>query len=619
MPSPPRQSLAANLTLAVGVCAACLGLAEAAARWVEAHRPRTAVERYLWDWQAMWNGDFYTIGTASVGWPPGEEINPDGLRDRAHSREKPPRTQRLVFLGDSVTFGDQIPAEAAYPRLLQDLYDRQGQAVEVFNVGLWGWSTRQQRTAYERIVRPYAPDQVVLAVCLNDVAELQNNLARPPAWLAWAHRSSALVRVLLDVQGREIARVEELFEQPQPAHVRAAWARFFDEVRALREAVRADGASFAVMVLPFRFQVLPDAPPARAQQEIAAFCRREALPFLDLLPHLRELGAAGFVDYDHLSPEGTRRVAAVLHAGGWLQHAPSRAALAAGLAEGSSGARALARWRQALAGHPEAAAREAAAWRLGRHALAGPAERQALRAALGDPDAGVRAEAALALGRRADESAKPALLALLTDTSQVARWAAAHALDALPLSASDGDALVPLLGAEDAFVRGFAAHALGRLGPAAAPAVPALVERLREGGRQRRLVARALARVGPPARVAVPDLVRALEPRAPRPARHRRPAGLSEAVGDPDLQVRAEAARALGWVGAGSPEASSALLASLDDEEELLRAMACRALARLGQPAPAVLAALERRRDDPDPRVRGEAGRALASLSRPRS
>ena len=57
------------------------------------------------------------------------------------------------------------------------------------NVGLWGWSTRQERLAYERIARRYRPDQVLLGVCLNDIPELQNNLARPPALAGRALRA----------------------------------------------------------------------------------------------------------------------------------------------------------------------------------------------------------------------------------------------------------------------------------------------------------------------------------------------------------------------------------------------------------------------------------------------
>ena len=62
------------------------------------------------------------------------------------------------------------------------------------NVALMGWSTRQERIAWQRIARHYRPDQVVLAVCLNDIPELFNNLSRPPRWLARLHEPSALVR-----------------------------------------------------------------------------------------------------------------------------------------------------------------------------------------------------------------------------------------------------------------------------------------------------------------------------------------------------------------------------------------------------------------------------------------
>ena len=62
------------------------------------------------------------------------------------------------------------------------------------NVALWGWSTRQERIAWQRIARGYRPDAAVLAVCLNDIPELFNNLSRPPRWLAALHARSALVR-----------------------------------------------------------------------------------------------------------------------------------------------------------------------------------------------------------------------------------------------------------------------------------------------------------------------------------------------------------------------------------------------------------------------------------------
>src|SRR5207237_131713 len=137
--------------------------------------------------------------------------------------------------------------------------DGAGEPWEVLNVALPGWSTRQEAIAYRRIARGYAPDLVLLGVCLNDIPELQNNLARPPAWLAGLHRRSALVRRIVGAREREIADVDELFAHPDAAVVGEAFARLFAEVRALRAEVEGDGARLAVLLFPVAEQAEPGA------------------------------------------------------------------------------------------------------------------------------------------------------------------------------------------------------------------------------------------------------------------------------------------------------------------------------------------------------------------------
>ena len=217
--------------------------------------------------------------------------------------------RRVAVLGDSVTLGDGLRPEQAYPQQLEARFAAEGRPVEVMSVALWGWSTRQERIAWERIARGYRPDAAVLAVCLNDIPELFNNLSRPPRWLAALHARSALVRVALNAEGREIDNVERLFSEPRSARVERAMSGFFDEVRALRREVEADGAAFALIVFPFRFQVTTGAPQPVVQERLAAFCREEGLRCLDLLPALAPLGGAAFEDYDHLSPAGSARTA----------------------------------------------------------------------------------------------------------------------------------------------------------------------------------------------------------------------------------------------------------------------------------------------------------------------
>src|SRR5687768_6055542 len=159
------RSLLVNVLFSLAVTAAAVGLLEGAFRIHERRRPAVVVADYIWNWEKKWAGDFYTIHSDAVGWPPWEEFNHDGVRDRTHTVEKPDDVWRVAFLGDSVTLGAGLTPAEAYPQVLQTKLDAEGRGTEVFNVALWGWSTRQQRLAWERIARKYRMDQVVLAVC----------------------------------------------------------------------------------------------------------------------------------------------------------------------------------------------------------------------------------------------------------------------------------------------------------------------------------------------------------------------------------------------------------------------------------------------------------------------
>jgi HEAT repeat protein/lysophospholipase L1-like esterase len=589
-PSPPaRQRLLPNLVLSAVVALFFAGLLELGARLLAA--PPPVVEDYIWDWEQKWEGDFYTMRSDAVGWPPWEEFNGDGVRDRTHAEEKPEGVTRLICLGDSVTLGDGIKPRQAFPQLLQERLDAEGPGVEVFNLALWGWSTRQERIAYRRIARRYGPDRVLLTVCLNDIPELQNNLSRPPGWLTGLYQRSALVRLVVDARGREIRSVEELFEEPAAHGVEAGFERFFEELRALRDDVTEDGAELAVAVMPFRFQLEPDAPEPTVQRRIARFCAESGLPCLDLLDPLRALGPEAFHDYDHLSPAGARKVADVLlHSRLLPRPLPVRELLG----ERPS----LDHVIDAL-GSADEPTRRAAAWELSRRG--GAAAVEPLTKTLDDASPAVRAEAARALGALgpAARSAMPALFARLADPRQRVRWEAALALFHLgPRAPESVRPLIAALESPDVFVRGFAAFSLGSLGKAAHEAVPALITALQsEEGYGRGGAALALAKMGEAAREAIPALVSGLESQDP--------------------EHRWKAARALGRIGLASDGALEALVRALEqDPDERVRAHAARALGRIGPAATPAARALEAATRDRVDTVREEARRALQEISR---
>ena len=231
--------LLVNLALAAGVSAGLLAALEGAARWREARRPAAPVTReFIRGWQA-WEGEFYHLGRRPPHWPlEGDGVNRDGLRDAHHTLEAPAGTQRVAFLGDSVTYGFGLEARNAYPQLLQAELHRRGERLEVFNVAAPGWTTRQQRIAYARLLRRYGVRQVVLAMCLNDLLELQQNLAAPPPWMEALHGRSALFRLVTSAEEREVAGVEELDRKPDDPVGRAAFAHFSEELAALQRLQR---------------------------------------------------------------------------------------------------------------------------------------------------------------------------------------------------------------------------------------------------------------------------------------------------------------------------------------------------------------------------------------------
>jgi HEAT repeat protein/lysophospholipase L1-like esterase len=660
------RELGANLALATTTVVVLLGGAELVARLTEPPAVAATAD-YITDWQA-WDGDFYTVKSTAVGWPPWEDYNTEGLRDREHALEKRPGSWRVVCLGDSVTLGWGIRPQQAWPQVLEELAAASGRDLEVMNVALGGWSTRQELIAYRRIARRYRPDQVLLGICLNDVPEMQNNLSRPPKLVAELHRRSALVRRLVGARRREIGAVEELFTAPDASKVRGAYELMFADLCKLRDEVRADGSSFAILVFPFRLQVAPGAPPPTAQDTIAVFCQREEIPLLDLLPAIAVLGPSAFHDYDHFGPEGARLVAAQvlesgllsgdagsqagagsaavlspdaavrsappLRSGDWKTLAAAlqdplesrRAAAARGLATLGEAATPAVPALVAALGDPSRVVRAAAAWALGDVGPAAAPAVPALRRLLQDEDPFMRAGAVFGLGAigAGARAAAPAIVAKLDDPDERVRWRAADALAKIGLGADSVDALVRLVCEVRSPGRGMAAEALGRLGPEAASAVPELIAATSDRRPEVRWRAVwALGRIGPAAKPAVLALRIALADPDVRwrsaealggigPSAVEAVPDLIALLRDPSSSVRWRAVAALGAI--GSRQAAPALAGAADDAAENVRLAAISALSSVGaEPAlaeRAYLAAL----DDTDARVRLQAIRGLGRL-----
>jgi len=215
--------------------------------------------------------------------------NADGLRDRDYSFERKPGTTRILMLGDSLTFGWGVPAEATYSKRLERSLNAAGLAVEVINTGVGNYNTAMEVAYFlERGIR-YKPDIVVLNYFINDAEPVPgydtNILSRNlRAYVYFAARLGLALRQL-DAAGMTDWHdyYRSLYDEARNpggfAAVEAAVAR-------LAAYCREHGIALHLVNYP-ELRTLDPYPFAAVDARLAALAARHGLPFLNLLDAVR--------------------------------------------------------------------------------------------------------------------------------------------------------------------------------------------------------------------------------------------------------------------------------------------------------------------------------------------
>jgi lysophospholipase L1-like esterase len=131
-------------------------------------------------------------------------VNAAGFRGPLHPEQKPPRTVRIVGLGDSVMFGWGVDERQSYLTLLAERLNARHPQVtwQVINTAVPGYNTAMEAAVLESRGLAYAPDLVIIGYVPNDLS-LPNFLAaeRNP----WSLSESYLVERL--TRGLQPARL----------------------------------------------------------------------------------------------------------------------------------------------------------------------------------------------------------------------------------------------------------------------------------------------------------------------------------------------------------------------------------------------------------------------------
>jgi len=148
-------------------------------------------------------------------------INALGFRGAERSLERSADVRRIVVLGDSLTFGNNLAENDTYCAQLEQIFAGQGRAVEVCNLGVAGYDTLQEARVFERRGASLAPDLVVLGFCVNDAGTVSLELEhlervrayggaifrlRVAQWCALRYERWKLARGAKDVNDEDVFR-----------------------------------------------------------------------------------------------------------------------------------------------------------------------------------------------------------------------------------------------------------------------------------------------------------------------------------------------------------------------------------------------------------------------------
>lgn len=285
-----------------------------------------------------------------------------------------PKTKaRVLFLGDSITFADSVDEADTFVRQVQTLAEARDFPLETINAGIGAVGLETYGHILEETGLQTEPDLVVIGLYLNDFQSSRTlRLFYPPEWLQWSWAANYLFHTFskryadftrnaedwndrmpripkqqlvywsqqidccfleFEPQGKDVEQFKALIRTNihdwGGAWSTDAWVKMQKVFERMQALLAPRDIPMALILFPVRYQV--DAAtllnyPQRRARELA---RELNVPFLDLLPVLRQAAQTAqhdlFFDHCHYTAQGHRLVSThvvefVIHT---LRHEPT--------------------------------------------------------------------------------------------------------------------------------------------------------------------------------------------------------------------------------------------------------------------------------------------------------
>ncbi len=223
------------------------------------------------------------------------DTNSRGFRDLEFAVAKAPGELRILCLGDSLTYGQGVRLDLTWPQVLEATLRRErNAAVEVINGGFASGPGVNTPDGYDRWVAEhgllFAPDIVVVGVCLNDVGPVgmltYDAVPRAPVWGGFSKLLDAAVQTYRQAAARHVKHdfMADIVARP------GLWQGTQRGLSALRDLLAERRVPLVVAIFPMMCQLEPELYPCQpVHTMIATFCKDHGIRCVDLLPDFHGL------------------------------------------------------------------------------------------------------------------------------------------------------------------------------------------------------------------------------------------------------------------------------------------------------------------------------------------
>jgi len=266
------------------------------------------------------------VSTRSSRWADIIDIktNSLGLRNAEIDDPKKPGVYRILALGDSITFGIDLPPEKTYVKVLEQILNRNRidngvEKYEVINTGVRGYSTYNELGYLRKRGVNLDPDMIIIGFCTNDVEDpiflfdertLEVIGPPPPEAIPNPERIGIMSKLFLTEKISRVFEVRQRLEKRRFELCLEAlsdlstpeWIWLREQIDGIVEITAYRGIRVVLVFFPLKYQIGDDPALRKPQELMGKYCRYRGIEMVDLLPRYENDGVDYIIEGDQVHP-----------------------------------------------------------------------------------------------------------------------------------------------------------------------------------------------------------------------------------------------------------------------------------------------------------------------------